>query len=51
MTKTSSKNVHSFSDLKKAGTRITMVTAYDYSMARCVAASEIDLILVGDSLG
>ncbi|MCB5247143.1 MAG: 3-methyl-2-oxobutanoate hydroxymethyltransferase [Candidatus Cloacimonetes bacterium] len=51
MTKSSSKNLHSFRDLKEAGTKITMVTAYDYSMARCVAASQIDLILVGDSLG
>ncbi len=51
MKKSSLKNVHSFSELKEAGTKITMVTAYDYSMARCVAASEIDLILVGDSLG
>ncbi len=51
MTKSSSKSLHSFRDLKEAGTKITMVTAYDYSMARCVAASEIDLILVGDSLG
>lgn len=51
MTKSSGKNVHSFRDMKAAGTRITMVTAYDYSMARCVAASGIDLILVGDSLG
>lgn len=37
--------------MKKAGTKIAMITAYDASMARCVAASEIDLILVGDSLG
>ncbi len=51
MSKSSAKNVHSFRDLKAAGTKITMVTAYDYAMARCVAASEIDLILVGDSLG
>lgn len=41
----------SFLAMKKAGTKIAMVTAYDASMARCVAASEIDLILVGDSLG
>ncbi|MGC9361319.1 MAG: 3-methyl-2-oxobutanoate hydroxymethyltransferase [Candidatus Syntrophosphaera sp.] len=43
--------VNTFSAMKAEGTRITMVTAYDYSMARCVAASDIDLILVGDSLG
>lgn len=28
-----------------------MLTAYDYAMARCVAASDIGVILVGDSLG
>ena len=28
-----------------------MVTAYDFSMARSVAQAELDLILVGDSLG
>ena len=28
-----------------------MITAYDYAMARCVQNSDIDLILVGDSLG
>ncbi len=41
----------SFRTMKKDGAKISMVTAYDYSMARCVAASEVDLILVGDSLG
>jgi len=51
MKKSSLKNVHSFLELKEASTKITMVTAYDYSMARCAAASEIDIILVGDSLG
>ena len=51
MTKNSSMNVHSFLKMKEAGTKITMVTAYDASMARCVEASGIDMILVGDSLG
>ena len=40
-----------FAEMKKQRRRITMVTAYDYSLARCVAESDIDLILVGDSLG
>ncbi len=30
---------------------ITMVTAYDYTFARLVEAAELDVILVGDSLG
>jgi 3-methyl-2-oxobutanoate hydroxymethyltransferase len=41
----------SFGAMKDEGRKISMVTAYDYSMARCVEASEIDVILVGDSLG
>ncbi|MBW6513731.1 MAG: 3-methyl-2-oxobutanoate hydroxymethyltransferase [Candidatus Syntrophosphaera sp.] len=51
MSKDSRTTVRSFKEMKEKGTKISMVTAYDYSMARCVAASEIDLILVGDSLG
>ncbi len=34
----------------KGQQKLTMVTAYDYSMARLVDRSEIDMILVGDSL-
>lgn len=41
----------SFQKMKEAGQKITMVTAYDYAEACAVSASEIDLILVGDSLG
>jgi 3-methyl-2-oxobutanoate hydroxymethyltransferase len=33
------------------GTRLTMLTAYDYSMARLLDAAGVDGILVGDSLG
>lgn len=28
-----------------------MLTAYDYAMAKCVSATSVDIILVGDSLG
>jgi len=36
----------------RAGARpITMVTAYDYTMARLVDEAEVDAVLVGDSLG
>ncbi len=31
--------------------RITMVTAYDYTMARIVDAAGVDMVLVGDSVG
>lgn len=40
-----------FRSMKESGQKIAMLTAYDYSMARCVAQSQADLILVGDSLG
>lgn len=35
--------------MKQAGERIAMLTAYDYTMAKLVDASGIDMILVGDS--
>lgn len=41
-------------DLRKkaaGGEKIVMVTAYDYTMARLVDQAEIDMVLVGDSLG
>jgi len=37
--------------MKAEGTPITMLTAYDYSMAKIVDEAGIDMILVGDSLG
>lgn len=37
--------------MKAEGQPITMITAYDYAMARNVDEAGIDMILVGDSLG
>jgi 3-methyl-2-oxobutanoate hydroxymethyltransferase len=36
-------------DMKQQGEKISMLTAYDYTMARILDASGIDVILVGDS--
>lgn len=37
--------------MKKEGVKITMLTAYDAAMASMLAASDVDMLLVGDSLG
>ena len=41
--------VKSLTEMKKNGEKISMLTAYDYSMAKIVDASNVDVILVGDS--
>lgn len=40
---------HVLQEMKNRGEKISMLTAYDYSMARIVDDSGIDIILVGDS--
>ncbi len=45
------KTVPDFLTMKKAGEKITVLTAYDAAMAALLAAAEVDMLLVGDSLG
>ena len=41
--------VKSLVDMKSNGERISMLTAYDYTMAKIVDSAGVDVILVGDS--
>lgn len=43
--------VPKFTAMKAAGEKITMLTAYDYTMARLLDSAGVEGILVGDSLG
>jgi 3-methyl-2-oxobutanoate hydroxymethyltransferase len=40
---------HTLQEMKKRGEKISMLTSYDFSMARIVDAAGIDVVLVGDS--
>ena len=40
---------HTLQDMKNRGEKIAMLTSYDFSLARLVDGSGIDVILVGDS--
>src|SRR3954469_16849673 len=40
---------HQLQEMKLRGEKIAMLTAYDYTMAKIIDASGIDVILVGDS--
>ncbi len=43
--------VPDFVGAKARGIRLTMLTAYDFTMARLIDAAGVDSILIGDSLG
>ena len=40
---------HTLQEMKRTGVKISMLTAYDFSLARIVDDAGIDVILVGDS--
>jgi 3-methyl-2-oxobutanoate hydroxymethyltransferase len=41
--------VHTLDEMKQRGEKISMLTAYDYSLAKIIDDANIDVILVGDS--
>ena len=41
--------VKSLTEMKRAGEKVSMLTAYDFSMAKIVDQAGIDVVLVGDS--
>lgn len=45
------KTLSDFRLMKAGGEKITMLTAYDASMSRILEGCEVDMLLVGDSLG
>ncbi|MFT5699696.1 MAG: 3-methyl-2-oxobutanoate hydroxymethyltransferase [Desulforhopalus sp.] len=45
------KSLSDIGSMKARGEKITMLTAYDASMSRLLAGCDVDMLLVGDSLG
>jgi 3-methyl-2-oxobutanoate hydroxymethyltransferase len=50
-TKSKAFTINNFITNKKNGIPVSMITCYDYAFARILENTEIDVILVGDSLG
>lgn len=44
-------NINSFKKMKQSGEKIVMVTAYDYPSGKFAQAANVDMVLVGDTLG
>ena len=44
-------SISTFISAKKSGVKLTMLTAYDYSMSKIIDECDVNGILVGDSLG
>ena len=40
---------NTLAEMKQNGEKISMLTAYDYTLAKIIDSAEIDVILVGDS--
>ncbi|HOS48940.1 MAG TPA: 3-methyl-2-oxobutanoate hydroxymethyltransferase, partial [Bacteroidia bacterium] len=40
---------HTLQEMKRKGEKISMLTAYDYSLAKIIDTAGMDVILVGDS--
>lgn len=49
--KTQKVTIHTLRAMKERGEKITMLTAYDATFARLLDDSQVDILLVGDSLG
>ncbi len=49
--KTKRVTIHTLRKMKERGERISMLTAYDATFSRLLDQSQVDVLLVGDSLG
>ncbi|MBW1807718.1 MAG: 3-methyl-2-oxobutanoate hydroxymethyltransferase [Deltaproteobacteria bacterium] len=45
------KMIHDFYKMKKNGEKVVWITSYDYPTGQFAEAADVDMILVGDSLG